>query len=109
MAYDADGEYMATKRHYADTLRARPWWRPLACSAAATAAIAVLFSPVPSMAAPNVPAAPVAPAVPDAGSRPIPIGTLTMPGQASTPVATTPTTIGAVAPTPLVAKIEKQR
>ena len=107
----ANGEQMATMRQYADTLRARPWWRPLACSAAATAAIAVLFSPVPALAAPNVPAAPAAPAVPDAGSRPIPLGTLTMPGQAAAPATTTPTaaTPGAVTTSPLVAKIEKQR
>ena len=98
-------------RQYADTLRARPWWRPLVYSAAATAAIALLFSPVPALAAPNVPAAPAAPAVPDAGSRPIPLGTLTMPGQAATPATTTPTTTtpGVVTTSPLVAKIEKQR
>ena len=106
---------MAIKRQYADILRARQWWRPLACSAAATAAIAVLFSPVPALAAPNVPAVPAAPAVPDAGSRPIPLGTLTMPGQVTTPTTTTtgatPAGAGAgtVQTTPLVAKIEKRR
>jgi peptidoglycan DL-endopeptidase CwlO len=115
---DAGGEMMATKRQFAGTLRAYPWWRPLACSAAATAAIAALFSPIPALAAPsapNVPAVPAAPAVPDSGSRPIPLGTLTMPGQSTTPTATTPatttttTTTGGVATTPLVAKIEARR
>jgi cell wall-associated NlpC family hydrolase len=51
---------------------------------------------------------PAAPAVPDVGSRPIPLGTLTMPGQISTTPAT-PTATTGVATTPLVAKIEKRR
>ena len=61
------------------------------------------------MAAPNVPAVPAIPAVPDAGSRPIPLGTLTMPGQTSTPTTTTPTTTIGATTNPLVAKIEKRR
>jgi len=111
VATGADGEQMATNREGRDIRRVRPWWRPLACSAAAAAAIAALFAPVPALAAPNVPAAPLAPAVPDSGSRPIPLGTLTMPGQTATaPATTTPTTVtGVVATTPLVAKIEKRR
>jgi cell wall-associated NlpC family hydrolase len=83
----------------------------------AAATIAALFSPVPALAAPNVPAAPIAPAVPDPGSRPFPLGTLTMPGQTATapgltttgatvPVSVTPT---GVATSPLLAKIEKKR
>jgi peptidoglycan DL-endopeptidase CwlO len=63
------------------------------------------------MAAPGAPAAPaIPPAVPDIGSRPIPLGTLTMPGQiaATTPATTTPV-VGSPASSPLVAKIQKQR
>ena len=110
MATDADGEQMTTDRQFGDTRRARPWWRPLACSAAAAAAIAALFNPIPALAAPEVPVVPAVPAVPDVGSRPIPLGTLVMPGQTTTPTATTPTTAtSGVATTPLVAKIEKRR
>jgi cell wall-associated NlpC family hydrolase len=109
VANGADGEQMGTNRRYGGIQRVRPWWRPLACSTVAAATIAALFSPVPAFAAPDVPAVPVVPAVPDAGSRPIPLGTLTMPGQATAPVATTPATATGVATTPLVAKIEKRR
>jgi cell wall-associated NlpC family hydrolase len=110
MAAGADGEQMTTDRQFGDTRRVRPWWRPLACSAAAAAAIAALFSPVPALATPAVPVVPAVPAVPDVGSRPIPLGTLMMPGQTSTTPATTPTTATTgVATTPLVAKIEKRR
>ena len=103
----------------------RPWWRPLTYSAASFAAIAALFHPLPASAtpnvpnipaAPNVPAVPAAPAVPDAGSRPVPLGTLLLPGQKAPgqagagPIATTPaTTLPGVAMTPLLQKIEKQR
>src|SRR5436190_1877897 len=78
-----DGELMATSRH-ADrrTRTARPWWRPAAYSAAATAAIAALFTPVPALADPGAGQAPSAPiAVPDPGARPMALGTLQMPGQ----------------------------
>ncbi|MBB4767020.1 C40 family peptidase [Amorphoplanes digitatis] len=85
--------------------RPRPWWRPLAYSAATAAAIAMLFNPLPASAAPVAP-----PAVPDAGSRPLPLGTLTMPGQTSTgPATTTPIVSTGVAMTPLLAKVEKGR
>ncbi|MEV6488033.1 C40 family peptidase [Actinoplanes sp. NPDC051633] len=101
---------------------ARPWWRPLAYSAATFAAVGLLFHPLPAAAAPNVPAVPavpVAPAVPDNGSRPVPLGTLLMPGQqpGQTPgqagtggLTTTPATpLPGVVMTPLLQKIEKQR
>ena len=78
-------------------------------SAATGAALTTLFNPLPASAAPLAPPVPGAPAVPDMGSRPQPLGTLTMPGQqAGTPAATTITTPG-VAMTPLLQKIEKQR
>jgi len=77
-------------------------------SAAATAAIAALFNPVPALAAPGAPLSPVAPAVPDVGLRPIPLGTLTMPGQTAAAPTTTPTLIG-VANSPVLQKIEKGR
>ncbi|AGZ38582.1 C40 family peptidase [Actinoplanes friuliensis] len=104
---------MATKRQYGRdrSLRVRPWWRPLAYSAATAAAIALLFNPLPASAAPIAPAAP--PAVPDAGSRPQPIGTIAMPGQAGVPTAapatTTPILATGVAMSPVLAKIEKGR
>ncbi|MET0495766.1 MAG: NlpC/P60 family protein [Actinoplanes sp.] len=90
-------------------LRSRPWWRPLALSAATAAAIAMLFNPMPAFAAP--PAIP--PAVPDAGLRPIPQGQLVLPGQAAptttTPTSTTPISTTGLAPSPVVAKIEAGR
>ncbi|MEU4218457.1 NlpC/P60 family protein [Actinoplanes sp. NPDC026623] len=98
---------MVTKRPYSrgGSLRTRPWWRPLAYSAATVAAIGMLFSPLPASAAPVVP-----PAVPDTGSRPLPTGALTMPGQsAGTTPITTPIVSPGVATTPLMAKVEKGR
>ncbi|MFI5894223.1 C40 family peptidase [Actinoplanes sp. NPDC051513] len=101
---------MATARQ-ADrrTRTARPWWRPAAYSAAATAAIAALFTPVPALAAPNAPQVPGAPiAVPDVGSRPMALGTLVLPGQAaSTTPAVTP--IVGAATSPVLQQIEKGR
>ncbi|UQU64709.1 NlpC/P60 family protein [Couchioplanes caeruleus] len=109
-------------------MRVRPWWRPLAYSAATAAAIAALFNPLPAGASPVAPGAPVAPAVPvapalpvapaapgsvpDAGSRPVAIGSITLPGQRSTTPTTPPTSsiIGAGAPTnPIMRKIEAGR
>jgi cell wall-associated NlpC family hydrolase len=93
----------------------RPWWRPLAISAAATAAIAMLLTPLPAAAAPNIPAAPNVPmvpaaAVPDPGSRPIPLGTLVMPGQpATSPTTSTPIVSTGLVMSPLVAKREKMQ
>ncbi|MFI7602851.1 NlpC/P60 family protein [Actinoplanes sp. NPDC049681] len=112
-------------------------WRPLACSAATAAAIAALFSPLPAAAVPAAPpAAPGAPpvpgvpaaapgvpgalpaaalgapgAVPDAGSRPIAIGAITLPGQKpGTPTApATVTPVTGVATTPLLKKVEAGR
>ena len=88
-------------------LRSRAWWRPLALSAATAAAIAMLFNPMPALAAP--PAIP--PSVPDAGLRPIPQGQLVLPGQATptTPTSTTPISTTGLAPSPLIAKIEAGR
>ena len=101
--------------------------RPLTYSAAAFAAIAALFHPMPASAAPTVPPPPPAPnapvpppaqgaqgapGVPDAGARPVVVGTLAMPGQQSgRPGTTTPaaTTLPGVAMTPLLQKIERQR
>jgi cell wall-associated NlpC family hydrolase len=83
----------------------------MAFSAAAAAALSTLFNPLPAAAEPLAPGAPAAPvpipAVPDAGSRPIPLGTLVLPGQPiSTPVVTR--AIG-VPTSPLLAKIDKRR
>jgi hypothetical protein len=113
---------MTTDRQYArgpaqrPAQRAVPWWRPLAYSAATAAAIGLLFNPLPAAAAPTgavphaaLPDVPSAPAVPDAGSRPIPLGSLVLPGQ-TTPATTAPIIAPTGVPTnPLVAKIEKQR
>ena len=108
LATGADGEQMSIDRQQGRARRACPWWRPLAFSTAAVAAVAALFNPLPAAAAPQIPA-PAVPAVPDPGSRPSPLGTLVMPGQkAATPVTTTPTTPG-VAMTPLLQRIEKRR
>jgi cell wall-associated NlpC family hydrolase len=81
----------------------------MAFSAAAAAAIATLFNPLPAAAAPGGPGAPI-PAVPDVGSRPIPLGSLVMPGQ-TTPAApaTTPSATPGIPTSPVLAKIEKQR
>jgi peptidoglycan DL-endopeptidase CwlO len=91
------------------TLRIRPWWRPMAYSAASFAAIAMLFNPLPAAAAP--PAAPPAPAVPDAGSRPLAQGPLVLPGQqaATTPPTTSPISTPGVTLSPVMQKIEKGR
>jgi peptidoglycan DL-endopeptidase CwlO len=107
---------MATK-HYGvrGSGTARPWWRPVAYSAAAAAAIAALFNPVPALASahaalPSAPQAPAVPAVPDAGSRPTPVGSLVLPGQSV--VSTTPAANpGLVATTtdPILQKVEKGR
>jgi peptidoglycan DL-endopeptidase CwlO len=102
----ADGESMATDRQdrREQGRRVRPWWRPLVLSAAAATAIAALFNPLPAAAAPDVPNAPVGAAVPDSGSRPIPLGTLVMPGQAA---ATTAPVASNLTMTPVVAKRER--
>jgi cell wall-associated NlpC family hydrolase len=118
---DADGEHMATGMQRAGRAgpdRAHhPVWRRLAWSTVTTAAIAALFTPLPAaatpgaLAAPGVLAAPAAPtpvAVPDSGSRPVPLGSLVLPGQ-TTPVTPVSTTTPGVALTPLLAKIEKRR
>src|SRR4051794_29457676 len=104
---------MASHRQYArrGLHRGRPWWQPMAFSAAAAATIATLFTPLaahaaPPPAAPNAPELPI-PAVPDAGSRPIPLGTLVMPGQ-NTTTATTPTA-PTVPMSPVVAEAERRR
>ncbi|GAA0524840.1 hypothetical protein GCM10010172_01630 [Paractinoplanes ferrugineus] len=78
-------------------------------SAAAAAAIAALFNPLPAVAAPpSVPQVPAAPAVPDAGSRPMALGTLLMPGQVASTPTVTPTLIGS-ATSPVLQQIEKGR
>ncbi|OJF15271.1 C40 family peptidase [Couchioplanes caeruleus] len=90
-----------------------PWWRPLAYSAATATVIAALFNPLPAVAVPVAP--PGAPAaVPDAGSRPIATGSLTLPGQrpgtsaSTTPASTLPVATGG-ATSPLLRKIEAGR
>ena len=109
-----DGERMATLRQSAGRTarRVRPWWQPLALSAATTAAVAALFNPLPAFASPGgvpaVPAVPEVPAVPDIGSRPVPLGTLVLPGQNASAPATTPIATGP-AVSPVVAQIERQR
>ena len=94
-----------------------PVWRRLAWSTVTTAAIAALFTPLPAVATPGVlaapgvvaaPAQPAPVAVPDTGSRPVPIGSLVLPGQ-TTPVTPVSTATAGVALTPLLAKIEKRR
>ncbi len=100
---------MHTARHAVRRTRSvRPWWRPVVYSAVA-ATIGALFTPVPAFAdPPTAPQAPSAPAVPDVGSRPMALGTLTMPGQQSaTPAPTTPLT--GAASSPILQKIEKGR
>jgi cell wall-associated NlpC family hydrolase len=89
--------------------RMRPWWQPLAYSAVTAAAIATLFNPLPASATP--PAAPLAPAVPDSGSRPLTQGALVLPGQpaGTTPTTTSPTSIPGIALTPIMAKVQKGR
>ncbi|MEV4637963.1 NlpC/P60 family protein [Actinoplanes sp. NPDC049548] len=104
-------------------VRVRPWWRPVGCSAAAAAALAALFNPLPAAAtpaappaAPGAPAAPpaapgVSGAVPDTGSRPLAVGAITLPGQKpgtpTTPVTTTP--IAGAPTSPLLKKVEAGR
>ncbi|WP_433299851.1 NlpC/P60 family protein [Actinoplanes sp. CA-030573] len=109
---------MATARQTDRQYRtARPWWRPALYSAAATAAIAALFNPVPALAAPDAPQvpgapqAPLAPAVPDVGSRPMALGTLVLPGQpaTTTPPPTAATSIVGAATSPVLQRIEKGR
>ncbi|WP_412743565.1 C40 family peptidase [Krasilnikovia sp. MM14-A1004] len=87
----------------------------------AAAAIAALFQPLPAFAAPGSPTAPAVPgfpggpaapglaAVPDAGSRPIPLGTLSLPGQVTPTTATTTSPTPGIPVNPLLAKIEKRR
>jgi cell wall-associated NlpC family hydrolase len=82
-----------------------------AAATTAAATIAALFSPVPALAAPLAPLAPQAPlspAVPDVGSRPVPLGTLTLPGQPAPSAPTTAPIVGAAA-SPVLQKIEKGR
>jgi cell wall-associated NlpC family hydrolase len=101
---------MATSRHADRRNRtARPWWRPAGYSAAATAAIAALFTPVPAFADPGTAQPPAAPiAVPDPGSRPMALGTLQLPGQSTTqPVALH--TIPGAASSPVLRQVEKGR
>jgi hypothetical protein len=88
---------------------ARPSWRPVVYTAAATAAIAALFTPLPALADPAAPQAPANPAVPDVGSRPLALGTLVLPGQAATSTPTTTPTLIGVATSPVLQKIEKGR
>src|SRR5690349_17913846 len=100
---------MATSRHADRRNRtARPWWRPAGYSAAATAAIAALFTPVPAFADPGdqTPTAPIA--VPDPGSRPMALGTLQLPGQSNTQQVALHTIPGA-ASSPVLQQIEKGR
>jgi len=107
---------MATARNGHRPIRSvRPWWRPVAYSAAAGAAIAALFNPIPALADPSG-AQPALPgAVPDAGSRPMALGTLVMPGRASstsTAPTTSPTpssTLVGVASNPILQKIQNGR
>ena len=100
---------MATSRHADRRDRtAHPWWRPAAYSAAATAAIAALFTPVPALADPG--AAPNAPvAVPDAGARPTALGTLQLPGQGGGTQQVALHTIPGAASSPVLQQIEKGR
>jgi peptidoglycan DL-endopeptidase CwlO len=78
-------------------------------SAVAAAAIAALFQPVPAMADPaaaqqdtfNL-------AVPDSGSRPAALGSLTLPGQKA-PTVTPTSSLTGVALTPVLQQVEKGR
>jgi cell wall-associated NlpC family hydrolase len=81
----------------------------VAYSAAAGAAIAALFNPLPAFATLGAPQVPIAPAVPDIGSRPMPLGTLTMPGQPASSTPTVTPALTGVATSPILQKIEKGR
>jgi cell wall-associated NlpC family hydrolase len=76
---------------------------------AVAATIGALFAPVPAFAdPPTAPQAPFAPAVPDVGSRPMALGTLTMPGQQSASPPT-PAPLTGASTSPVLQKIEKGR
>jgi cell wall-associated NlpC family hydrolase len=88
----------------------RPRLRPFVCSAAVAAAIAALFQPIPAMADPTTPPGTVS-SVPDAGSQPVAVGNLVLPGApATTPTPTTPSLITpGVTASPILQKVEKGR
>lgn len=101
---------MATAQHrHRRTRSGNAWWRPAAYSAAAAAAIAALFNPLPALADPaGQPAVPGS--VPDVGSRPIPAGAIVLPGQSSATTATPITTPALAGSTnPILQKIQKGR
>ena len=101
---------MAKARHGHRRIRSvRPWWPPVASSAAAGAAIAALFNPIPALADPSGAQAPLPGAVPDTGSRPTTLGTLLMPGQTGTTTSTPSSTLTGVAKSPVLQKIDKGR
>ncbi|MEV4275939.1 C40 family peptidase [Actinoplanes xinjiangensis] len=87
-----------------------PRLRPFVCSAAVAAAIAALLQPIPAMADPAT-APGTATSVPDAGSQPVAVGNLVLPGApASTPTPTTPSLITPGVPaSPILQKVEKGR
>jgi peptidoglycan DL-endopeptidase CwlO len=102
---------MATAQHaYRRARSGQAWWQPAAYSAAAAAAVAALFNPLPAMADPAAgqPGAPGA--VPDSGTRPIPAGAVVLPGQSAT-ATTAPLTTTALAGStnPILQKIQKGR
>jgi cell wall-associated NlpC family hydrolase len=102
---------MATAQHgHRRTRLGYAWWRPAAYSAAAAAAVAALFNPLPALADPSTGQATVPGAVPDSGSRPIPAGALVLPGQSSV-TTTTPITTSALSGTtnPTLQKIQNGR
>ena len=102
---------MATSQHaHRRTRSGHAWWRPAAYSAAAAAAVAALFNPLPALADPAAGQPGVPGSVPDAGSRPIPAGALVLPGQSSV-TTTTPITTPALSGStnPILQKIQKGR
>jgi cell wall-associated NlpC family hydrolase len=75
---------------------------------AVAATIGALFAPVPAFADPPTgPQAPFSPAVPDVGSRPMALGTLTLPGEKS--ATPTPTPLTGASTSPVLQKIERGR
>jgi cell wall-associated NlpC family hydrolase len=102
---------MVTAQHgHRRTRLGYAWWRPAAYSAAAAAAVAALFNPLPALADPAGSQASVPGSVPDSGTRPIPAGALVLPGQSSA-TTTTPITTSALAGStnPILQKIQNGR
>ncbi len=123
-----DGEQMGIRRDgirdkcgVRVTKAARLWWRPAGCSALAVAAIAALFAPVPAFAGPTAAKPPAAgpeatganaatnAVVPDAGTRPLSVGSLFLPGQRVPTTSVLATTGSGVPLSPQLQKVQQGR